>query len=238
MLGVVIVHYGKDDILRRCLLNLGISLIGIDSKVVIVNNNKNNVGYGAGCNMGFDAIKETCDYIVFMNNDILVNPFTLHEIINKMYVSDSDFISPTTVYEDNRVDTESNNFEKTNFVSGSCFIAKSKSFDSIRFDESFFMYWEDIDLSYRAVKNGMRICKISNCVEHIGAHNKTSNHLTRYYHTRNAIRFVEKHCTKFSWIIFLMFLYLEFIPKRLFYFAVKGKWITCKYIIKALLESR
>lgn len=89
LLSVIIVDYKSKEYLDSCLQ----SIIG-DSKnsktqpltsnteVIVVNNNENNIGYGAGCNKG--ARKAKGKYLFFLNPDSVVLDNSLKKMIDFM----------------------------------------------------------------------------------------------------------------------------------------------------------
>lgn len=79
LLSIVIVKYKADKYLAGCL-----KLIGKSKKweVAVVDNDKNNVGYGAGCNLG--AKKARGKYLFFLNPDTVVSKGALEKMIDFM----------------------------------------------------------------------------------------------------------------------------------------------------------
>ena len=62
------------------------------------------------------------------------------------------------------------------WLSGACVLVRRSAFESLGgFDESFFMYFEDVDLGYRLGKSGFRnVYEPAALVEHSGAHSTES----------------------------------------------------------------
>ena len=90
------------------------------------------------------------------------------------------------------------------FISGCCFLVKSEIFKKIGlFDKRYFLYMEDVDLSFRAKNNGYKLKIIPNSkIWHInsGTAGAASN-LQDYFISRNRILFTFKYAslrTKFA----------------------------------------
>jgi N-acetylglucosaminyl-diphospho-decaprenol L-rhamnosyltransferase len=58
---------------------------------------------------------------------------------------------------------------EVDWVSGSCFVARRRALDELAgFDESYFMYMEDVDLCWRLANKGWRVAyEPSGCVLHV-----------------------------------------------------------------------
>lgn len=84
---------------------------------------------------------------------------------------------------------------QVDWVSGACLMARRKTLDHIGLlDESFFMFGEEVDLCYRAVKAGWQVFLIpSTPVLHVraGSSGKTAERILRLY--RGRLRYAEKH---------------------------------------------
>lgn len=76
ILSIIIVKYRGEDFLKKCLLS-----IKQDKKweVIVVDNDKDNAGYGAGCNRG--AKKARGKYLFFLNPDTIVLADALEKMI-------------------------------------------------------------------------------------------------------------------------------------------------------------
>ena len=92
-----------------------------------------------------------------------------------------------------------NKITETSFVTGCCMLIKREVFNKIGlFNPKYFLYWEDIDLCFRAKKAGFKIfyapqAKIwhKNASSSGGAGQKTSV----YYQTRNRLLFTFKYAS-------------------------------------------
>ena len=143
-------------------------------KVKILELNQ-NYGFAEGNNIGFNSI-DKAEYSIFINNDTIVDPGFVEPLINSleadkkiMQVSPKIFYNhhkDTIWYAGGKVNLsfgyikhkgirkkDSQIFSiqsKTDYATGCCICMRSNDFDEIgRFDNSFPMYCEDVDLSLR-----------------------------------------------------------------------------------------
>lgn len=77
LLSIVIVKYHCEKFLSACLKSLGESPLW---ETILVDNDENNIGYGAGCNKGAEKAKGK--YLLFLNPDTEVLPGTLEKMID------------------------------------------------------------------------------------------------------------------------------------------------------------
>lgn len=246
-LGIIIVHYGDmapTKKLYNCIKNNIINFCTI--KMVIINNDENNIGYGAACNYGYRCFIDT-NYLLFLNNDLLINTTFIDNLYLESQRLESDFLCPKIIYQDENIEYNGGSNKRklkypdyvglTGFIHGACFLAKTKSFGKVMFDPHYFLYWEDVDLSIRAQKQGLKTY-YTNLVS--VTHNKkykiNNNPLARYYHTRNLLFFWDKHGTVLEKCAFGLYFTLFFFPKRFLYFFVRGKSKVCKYMLKGISD--
>ncbi|MFM8279970.1 MAG: glycosyltransferase [Bacteroidota bacterium] len=97
---VIIVNYNVKDFLAQCLASLTIALDGIDSEIIIIDNDSNdgsrdylptrfpqpiyhwldrNIGFGAANNIGIKEAKGK--YVLLLNPDTIVEQDTIHKMI-------------------------------------------------------------------------------------------------------------------------------------------------------------
>lgn len=75
-LSIVIVKYKSDSYFADCLQSIGKNPLW---ETIIVDNDKNNVGYGAGCNLG--AQKAKGKYLLFLNPDTMILSGALEQMV-------------------------------------------------------------------------------------------------------------------------------------------------------------
>lgn len=139
---------------------------------------KKNLGYGAGNNFGVKYAKG--EYIVILNPDTIVEKKWLKELIKPLEKGERLITTPKILlYDGSAISAcglaihytglafvrgylaKSYEFTKSEYVgclSGACFANKKKDFEELEgFDENFFLYAEDSDLSWRAHLKGFKI---------------------------------------------------------------------------------
>lgn len=97
----------------------------------------------------------------------------------------------------------SDRWRETGWLSGSCQLVRRSAFDAIGgFDDSYFMYFEDVDLGDRLTKAGWRNLYVSTAsVVHTGAHStKTVAAAMRAEHHRSAYRYLSRKYA--AWYLF------------------------------------
>jgi len=84
LLSIIIVKYRAEDYLKQCLesLVLSIKYYVLRAETIVVDNDKENIGYGAGCNKG--AKKARGKYLFFLNPDTIILKGTLKAMIDYM----------------------------------------------------------------------------------------------------------------------------------------------------------
>ncbi len=200
--------------------------------------NKNNVGYAEGNNIGIrTAINNGADYVLLLNNDTVVDPDFLDELV-KVVQSDPriGFAGPKVYYYDynrkkdiinfaggkldiwkgrtyhiglNEVDNgQFNEIKEVDYVEGSCILLRKEVIKKIGlFDPVYFAYWEDNDLCMRGYRAGY----ISIFVP--GAkiwHKISASNINRnkiYFLTRNQFWFVKRYATWNQYILFLLYFF-------------------------------
>ncbi|MCP3919702.1 MAG: glycosyltransferase family 2 protein [bacterium] len=135
--------------------------------------NERNVGFSAGCNQGAREARDA-DLLVFLNNDIRVEPAFLRELVApivrgtcalttaRMYSWDGKVMNSAgggmnfhgLGIQRGYMDAPGAEFEvprATLFACGGAMAIDAEVFDDIGgFDEEFFAYYEDVDLGWRA----------------------------------------------------------------------------------------
>jgi N-acetylglucosaminyl-diphospho-decaprenol L-rhamnosyltransferase len=97
----------------------------------------------------------------------------------------------------------SEGWRETGWLSGSCQLVRRSAFDAIGgFDESYFMYFEDVDLGERLAKAGWRNLYVPKAaVVHTGAHStEKSAGAMRAEHHRSAYQYLSrKYAAWYLW---------------------------------------
>ncbi|MDX9913467.1 MAG: glycosyltransferase family 2 protein [Candidatus Moranbacteria bacterium] len=182
--------------------------------------NNQNVGFAAGNNVAIKwALEKMADYILLLNNDALIEKDALTNLIKAAQKNDKIGILSPVIYKGNssqiwfsggkidwlRMRTEHlDNIEETQYITGCAMLIKKDVFKKIGLlDETFFLYYEDADFSFRAAKNGFKLKIVSEAkVFHFEKSSESLNKI--YYLVRSGIIFFRKNSN------FLFRIYIEF----------------------------
>ena len=201
--------------------------------------NGENLGFAEGNNVGIrKAMDEGADYVLLLNNDTVVDPEFLGELVTvgesdpkagivgpKIYFYNSDRIQSCggrinlykgVVQGIKRYQRDLNHSTKvisTEFLSGCAMLIKKIVLEKVGlFDISYFAYYEDTDLCIRTKSGGYDlVCVQSSMIWHKGSQSSKVNRFGLYYGTRNMIKFEKKYANSLQFIIFaLYFIFVKF----------------------------
>lgn len=135
--------------------------------------NSENYGYAGGNNRGLDyLIKNNLEGdILILNPDIRIQPNTIEEMRKALYDDVAGVMVKTLQSREKKMYdyiTINGLFQEWNFtnadvvstdyLAGSCMLLKRDVIEQIGlFDEDFFMYWEEVDLSFRIQDLGFQL---------------------------------------------------------------------------------
>ena len=202
-----------------------------DSVVVI--SSERNLGYGGGANLGLSwALENEAAYAWVLNNDTIVDPTCIGRLVEAME-SHPEFgvLSPQIAA---RVGPEApsgiwyaggtvllrraevrHSFEEiqgpapvpTQYVTGCAMFLRSSSLAEVGlFWEPLFLFWEDVDLSLRMRRSGLKLGVVPAARIRHEIHGSIGPATLEYYHFRNAFVVVRKYgsaSTALSGLLFL-----------------------------------
>ncbi|HHA1713285.1 TPA: glycosyltransferase family 2 protein [Enterobacter ludwigii] len=209
--------------------NYGMSIYFIDNQGI-------NVGVAAGNNQGaWEAYNQGCDYIVFLNNDLL---FSDSEILMKLVTTAEgnklDMIGPTILnYPEKKIWYCGGHFDEfkalgphenidQEFICSdfpeihqhtyapTCFLMITRRlWDEVgEMDEKYFAYYDDTDFLYRANKAGYLVNVVTSLIIYHKVGSSTGGDLSYFgmYHlTRNRLYFIRKNLRGLKWFISLSY---------------------------------
>ena len=167
---IVITSFRSDEKIKVCL-----NSINADCKVIIVENSNNiefkksieeeftnveciltgeNLGYGKANNIGLKKVKTK--YALILNPDTKLYSATLENFINTLQaIPDFAILGPHVQEKEvNKIDTKNLNPVLVKNVKGFAMLLNLAEFEKVGFfDENFFIYFEEIDLCTRLIKN-------------------------------------------------------------------------------------
>jgi GT2 family glycosyltransferase len=194
-----------------------------------------NIGFGGGANIGINnAIDIGADYIWLLNNDVVLPKDCLTNSLNSL--TDYDALTFSMNNPDGTIETSG--LGNISFLTGRGVKSSSQSFISDNsyfnfasiiissevlrevggFDsDNFFLYWEDVDLSFRIMKKNYKVGLVnSDIVHYSGSTNNNYSFLTAYHYNKSAVVFYKKHGVKiFGVIPPLIACHLRFIKRLL-----------------------
>ncbi|MBZ9636643.1 glycosyltransferase family 2 protein [Clostridium sp. FP1] len=207
---------------------------------------KENYGFSRAVNEGIKA--SNSEYVVLLNNDTEVDKFWLQNLVKCIEDDENIFscCSKMMQYsERNKIDDAGDGYTilgwaykrgdgaswekytKNQKVFSSCAGAAIYRKDLLEkvgyFDESFFAYMEDVDISYRAKLNGYKNIYCSKAiVYHIGSATSGSkyNSFKVRLAGRNNIYLVIKNMPNLQLIVNLPFLMIGFLVKVVFFYKI------------------
>ena len=191
---------------------------------------KTNRGFGAGVNQGVEAARRAgYDTFVTVNPDARVDTPALVELGRAAHASGRCLVAPAMVdsagaahFRGSLVSMRTgairsgwvagdDDREWKNWLSGACLAFSDPAFRELGgFDESYFLYWEDVDLSRRAVRAGMDLSLRTDLQivhdeggTHGVARARAKSPIYYRYNTRNRLRFAVRNCSRrelWGWI--------------------------------------
>lgn len=192
--------------------------------------NEKNLGFAAGCNVGLRyALKQGADHVFLVNNDTEVDSGALGHL-TELTAPDVGMVAPKIYYAEapdrvwsvggechpwtlekigdarGQVDNGQWNqvLERDYFVGCALLLSRRLLTDVGLFDERFFMYYEDSDLSLRARNAGFRLLLAPKAqVWHKVATSSggTDSPNERYWMARSSVLFFHKHVKGLRWSI-------------------------------------
>jgi GT2 family glycosyltransferase len=182
-----------------------------------------NLGFAGGNNVGIHfAMEQGADYIWLLNNDAVADPLALSALIEALETNPAAAIAGSKIYyrdDPQRIWSAGGSWSKGNLrlrqrgagqidtgqfdqpcpvdsVSGCSLLIRVSEIEKIGLlDESYFLYWEDIDWCARAEAAGCRVLYVPNSqVWHwVSASAAQRSRLQYYYYTRNGLTFCSRH---------------------------------------------
>lgn len=252
LISVIILNYNGSDCLEQCLASVFSSCYS-NFEVIVVDNGssdcsaekavrkwdfklikkKQNTGFGDGNNLGIRAAQG--EFLALLNNDTIVDPMWLNELIDALMQSRADFCQPKIlVLGDSKIINSSgltihiagfgilrgngdvdygqyNSQEEIHGFHGACVFASKKAIETVGFlDANFFAYNEDTDWSWRALLMGMKIVYVPTALIY-HSYSETRQLATTvktYYVERNRLIMLLTNYSKHTLVLLLPLLLL------------------------------
>ena len=174
-----------------------------------------NLGFGAGVNRGAArALGRGCTHLLLLNPDVTIDARSLYRLVAFSVDHPKTLVAPmvdrpdgTAWFVHGGLDRRTGLTRSTRggeqqgpdrWLSGACLVTDRETWDLLGgFDERYFMYWEDIDLSQRLLDRGGELAVVADVrVTHsVRATQRQRGRSARYcFHMcRNRLRFAAFH---------------------------------------------
>lgn len=261
---IIVADNGSTDDSLNLLKNQFPDLVFID--------NKENLGFAEGNNRGLIfSIKQSYTFSMLINTDTKVDEdivsklsshlnnhleaaavqpciFWMHK--RSIWNGEGSFnqvlgitSSDTTLSNQNSL----NNYKKAEWLTGCCMLIRNEALiKSGLFNKKFFLYYEDVELSFRLRANGYDLHYLPSCklYHEAGVSAKISapkkegflNPVIHYYICRNHLWFLRKYGNPIFYpinIVYNTFYY----GSLLIYFTLRGRKEKAQYLVKGLKEG-
>lgn len=222
----------------------------INANAHIIYSNE-NLGFSGGNNLGIDyALQNDADYVLLLNNDTIVDPLFLGELIKVIQTDAKIGITTGDIFycsEPEKLWYSCGNYNRTtgittmcvkctenvrevNFACGCLALISINLIKSVgKLDESYFLYSEDTEYGCRATDNGWKIVwtRRAKIYHKISSSTVVNSNFQKYYLTRSNLYVAKKYCKR-PIIAYLIRLVKEL--KRVIIDRISVKGITWAYI--------
>lgn len=232
-------------------------------KVIV---NPYNLGFTGGTNVGLrHALSQGADYILSINNDTLVAPDILDELVAHAAPPDVGAVAPKVYYADEprriwsmgarrhpwtlemsdvgRGRMDVGQWEQAlecDYLLGCAQLLKRSLLEEIGLlDEVFFLYYDDLDLCLRANRAGYRLLVVPQArMWHKVAASAggVDSPRVRYYRARSSVWFFRKHVRGLRWLIVIPYRCGSAV-KTVLRLAIRRRWATVRAYVRGLRDG-
>ncbi len=202
--------------------------------------NEANRGFAVGANQGASfANGKDATHIIFINPDAVLTPDCMEHLVRSLDDGAVGAVSPV-IYKDfakeelwfkggemdfwrHRV-THSEDEVRTRFLSGCILALRSDVFEKVGgFDEQFYLYYEDADLSLRLRKNGYKLMVEPDAEAFHAEQSEDASVAKTYFLTLSGLLFFDKHTHRGACLWFVFFSRLRYI-----FSTLKKAWLHAR----------
>lgn len=241
--------------------------IEIETNDLILIKNQENQGFARGNNTGIRAALKIADppYILLLNNDTVMDENFLTELV-KTAESDLEigFTGPKTyLYEYNDViqaagggcidflrgeshelafmEKDIGKYDESQgieYVGGSCLLVKREVLKKVGLlDETYFMYWEDVDWCYNGREAGYKSFYSSKSKIWHKYGISSQDHFKTYYHNRNRLYFMRKHAPRNYYRKFISYYIMEVLKESFYQLIYQRNWKMFTSLFKGTIDG-
>jgi GT2 family glycosyltransferase len=199
-----------------------------------------NLGFAGGYNFGIQyALDNNANFIFIINNDAFVDPNAISILLPNAQDSSIGIVAPIIFYADSpkqiwssggklkpillehtkkekqkkTIRSSTPQVIKRDFVTGCCFLAHRKTFETIGlFDERFQMYYEDSDFCIRLKKADLKILVVQDAKAwhkvSLSSGGKDSPN-ERFWMGKSSIQYFRKHASGSQWLLIIPWRFLS-----------------------------
>jgi N-acetylglucosaminyl-diphospho-decaprenol L-rhamnosyltransferase len=169
-----------------------------------------NLGFGSGCNVG--ALRFPAAKYAFLNADVAFHSNAISLCIDALDIPDVGICAPALYFPDGslqsgcgsvsrhmkipRPDTAPTQpISECDWVTGASLFCRHEVLESVGFDGSYFLSYEDLDIAYRAKLAGWKVVVVSAATATHPSRTTLNGARPIYYGIRNPIWFTRRHGT-------------------------------------------
>jgi GT2 family glycosyltransferase len=210
-----------------------------DKREIIIIRNDQNYGYAEGNNIGMRfALKCRSDAVLILNNDTIVDPEFLTELVKAFEDEQSaGFFGPKIYYYEckgrkdvishaggvfntttgmchviGKHEVDAGKYDvirEVDYLEGSCQLIRAEVIDKIGLlDPIFFAYWEDVDWCVRGSKAGYKSIFVPTARVWHKTYASDAASMAIYRKVRNQFWFMRKHNSPMRYRLFLLYYFL------------------------------
>lgn len=184
-----------------------------------------NLGFGGGMNAGASAaIQAGADHLLLLNPDATIDASSLQSMVEELQRAPRSLVAPVIVdgggniwFDGADVYLDDGHMRPTrrrgehpgarveSWLTGACLLTSAGLWQELGgFDEEYFLYWEDVDLSVRATRLGARLTVARRAravhdeggTQEPGHHHASKSEVYYYYNIRNRLMFAAKNLSR------------------------------------------
>lgn len=237
------------------------------SDIELVENGK-NLGFAEGNNAGIRrALEKGADHVLLLNNDTIVDPAFLDELVKAIEASPSiaavgpkvyfydhngkknvisfaggfiDYWKGKSIHTGEKMD-DMGQFDKAvevDYVEGSCMLVRSEAIKKVgMMDASYFLYWEETEWCVRMSKAGYKMLYVPSSKIWHKIGGSGSSKTQMYYLNRNRIWFMRKYATVPQFLTFLLYFLGYYIPEQVRMLLFQKNFGSIRYLLKGLKDG-
>jgi GT2 family glycosyltransferase len=254
---IVVIDNGSKDNSILAIKRLESEIKNCNLKITLIKNKK-NIGFGAANNQAAKLAKS--DYLLFLNSDIIVLNAAIEKLYNFYKQNEKlfNFLGGKLLNKDSTSQPSCgpmytlpmifahlflrgdywgltryspNKIKEVDWISGACILTKKEYFEEVGgFDEKIFMYMEEVDLLYRAKKQGFKIFFYPEArFIHLGSQSSAGRTFPILQVYQGLIYFYKKHFSQLSLFILIIMLKLKALLGFLIGKIINNQYLTQTY---------